>query len=389
MDTVSHGIAGSVLSRTLTERPTARAALVLGLVGAMLPDADMFFLHGRLEYLQGHRGWTHTFLLLPVFALLLAVVAKRVYRYARHARLSTLFLFAAVGIASHLAYDWITSFGIMFLIPFSRRRFSADWLFILDPYFTGIASVSLLVTTIFRPKGRLLSSLGAIVLTAYIALCAVLHARALAIWKRMDSPPAGAKVGVLPQLLSPFRWLGITERENEIHVAFFDIGPFAKGDLSPRPPTRLREVLPSLSAFYPPPARARIQRYEKPRRSPALDAAQEIPEVRIYLDFARFPLATVRGEPDGTTTVSYQDLRFLPWFSGPWERESGMRFRRQPFVYRVRLDRAGRPLESGFVETRIDLGGQVDRRRGTVGVLGRRRPGQPFGDARVVAHFQK
>jgi inner membrane protein len=351
MDTVSHGIAGSVFSRALTDRPTARAALLLGLVGAMLPDVDIVFLNTRIDYIRGHRGWTHTLLLLPVFAIALAVLAKLVYRYARHARLSVLFLFAAVGVATHLAFDWITSFGIMFLIPFTRRRFALDWVFILDPYFTGIVSVSLLATTIFRPKGRFLSSFGVLLLGAYIAACALLHARALSVWKGLDAPPDGAKVGVLPQFLSPFRWLGVTERADDIHVAFFDIGPFARGSPSPRPPTRLSEIFSSLSDYYPPPERAHIRRYEKPRPSPALAAAEKLPDVRTYLAFARFPLATVRSESDGAVSVSFQDLRFLPWFTGPWQRErgAGIRFRRQPFVYRVRLDSAGRQLEGGFV----------------------------------------
>lgn len=356
MDTVSHGIAGSVFSRTLTHRPTARAALVLGLVGAMLPDIDLLFLNTRIEYLQSHRGWTHSFLLLPFFALALAVLAKVLYRYARHAPLSTLFVFSAVGIATHILFDWITSFGIMFWIPFSRRRYSLDWVFILDPYFTGIVSLSLLATTIFRSKGRLFSSIGALLLVSYVALCAILHAAALRVWKRIDTAPASARVAVLPQFLSPFRWLGLSERENEIHVAFFDIGPFAKGNSSPRPPTHLSEVLTSLSDYYPPPSHARIQRYDKAVASAALAKAQKLPDVRIYLDFARFPLATVRPEPEGKTSVLFQDLRFLPWFTGPWERERGaaMRFRRQPFVYRVLLDRAGRPLDRSFVGSTVD-----------------------------------
>lgn len=118
MDTVTHGIAGSILARSLTDRAAARAALVLGLVGGMLPDLDLFFLHGRIAYLRGHRGWTHTFLMLPVFALVLAVLARFLYRYAHHVRIRVLFLFAALGILSHIVFDWITSFGIMFWIPF-------------------------------------------------------------------------------------------------------------------------------------------------------------------------------------------------------------------------------------------------------------------------------
>jgi inner membrane protein len=354
MDTVTHGIAGSILDRGLTDRHAARAALVLGLVAGMLPDLDLFFLNGKIAYLRGHRGWSHSFLLLPFLALGLALVAKVINRYSRHLQVRVLFLFAAVGIASHILFDWITSFGIMFLIPFSRRRFQLDWVFILDPYFTAIISVTLLAATIFRPRGRLISAIGCGVLALYVLLCGVLHAAALRAWHHMDAPPTGTKVAVLPQFLSPFRWLGLSDRGSEIHAAFFDIGPFAKGIPSPRPPERITQILSSLSDYYPPPERARVQRYAKPPPSPTLIEIQKMPDVRIYLDFARFPLATVRVEPDGVTSVSFQDLRFLPWFSGPWERERGLRYRRQPFVYRVRLDRSGRPLDRGFVGSAVD-----------------------------------
>jgi inner membrane protein len=354
MDTVTHGIAGSVLARGLTDRHAARAALVLGLVAGMLPDLDLFFLNGKMAYLRGHRGWSHSFFLLPFLALGLALVAKVINRYSRHLPVRLLFLFAAVGIASHILFDWITSFGIMFLIPFSRRRFALDWVFILDPYFTVIVSVTLLAATIFRPRGRLISAIGSGVLALYVLLCGVLHSAAARAWHRMDAPPPGTKVAVLPQFLSPFRWLGLSDRGNEIHVAFFDIGPFAKGVASPRPPERISQIFSSLSDYYPPPERARIQRYGKPPPSPTLIEVQKMPDVSSYLDFARFPLATVRVEPDGVTRISFQDLRFLPWFSGPWERERGMRFRRQPFVYRVRLDRLGRPIDRGFAGSAVD-----------------------------------
>ncbi|MEP6470471.1 MAG: metal-dependent hydrolase [Acidobacteriota bacterium] len=356
MDTVTHGIAGSVLARGLTDRHAARAALVLGLVAGMLPDIDLFFLHGKIAYVRGHRGWSHSFFLLPFLALALALLARVLTRSARHLPIRVLFIFPAVGIASHIFFDWITSFGIMFWIPFSRRRYNLDWVFILDPYFTGIVSVTLLAATIFRARGRRISAIGSGVLGAYVLLCAVLHSAALRAWQRMDGPPPGTKVAVLPQFLSPFRWLGLSDRGNELHVSFFDIGPFARGVASPRPPDRFTQLFSSLSDYYPPPERARIQRYAKPPPSPALAGAEKIPDVRAYLDFARFPLATVRAEPDGACEISFQDLRFLPWFSGPWERERGrgMRFRRQPFVYRVRLDRSGRAVDRGFVGSSVD-----------------------------------
>ena len=346
MDTLTHGIAGSMLGRSMSERNGARAALVVGAVAAMLPDLDFLYIRSRLDYLSEHRGWTHSFLVMPLLALAVALVAKL---FARRARLAVLWIFAAVGIVSHILFDWITSFGTMFWTPASRTRYSLDWVFILDPWFTGISLVTLVLALSLPSRGRRIAATGSVLLAAYVAFCALLHARALAVWRGMDAPPPGANVAVLPQFLSPFRWLGLTERNDEVHVAFFDIGPFARGSANPRPPRRWTEVLASLRDAYPPPERATIRRFDRPPDSPALEAVRALPDIGVYMRFARFPLETVSPTGDGGAEVVVQDLRFLPWFTGPWERGGESGIRRQPFVYRVRLDAAFKAVERGFV----------------------------------------
>ncbi|HEY2797306.1 MAG TPA: metal-dependent hydrolase [Thermoanaerobaculia bacterium] len=349
MDTLSHGLAGSVLSRAVTDRPEARAAFWVGAIAAMIPDLDVLFISSRIDYLRDHRSWTHSFLVLPFLALAIALVAKA---FLRRTPLSMLWLVSSLGLASHIVFDWITSFGEMFWTPVSRHRYFLDWVFILDPVFSAIVISSLVLALVFRRRARRITAVGSLLLLLYIGFCALVHARALAAWRRVDSAPVGAKAAVMPQFLSPFRWLGLTDRGDAIDVAFFDVGPFAKGVDDPRPPRRWSEVLRSLSDFYPPPGRARVRRYEKPPPSPALAAAHELPDWKIYLAFARFPLETVQAEPNGDTSVSVQDLRFLPWFAGPWERDTDEGgFRRQPFVYRVRFDPTLRVLERGFVRT--------------------------------------
>ncbi len=346
MDTVTHGIAGSVLGRSFADRPGARAAFLVGAAAAMVPDLDFLLIATRLDYLRDHRSWTHSFLVLPFLALAIALVARA---FARRTRLLVLWFFAALGVASHILFDWITSFGTMFWTPASRTRYSLDWVFILDPWFTGIMLVSLVLALVLRDRGRRVAAAGSALLLGYIVFCAVLHARALATWKRMDAPAAGARVAVLPQFLSPFRWLGLSEQDGEVHAAFFDIGPFARGSADPRPPKKWSEIVQSLRDYYPPPDRARIQRFDRPAGSPFLDAARALPDIGIYLAFARFPLETVTPMADGGAEVIVQDLRFLPWFTGPWERGGTDGIRRQPFVYRVRFDAGLRPVERGFV----------------------------------------
>ncbi len=151
MDTISHGFAGSILARTLAERPGARAALILGAAAAVVPDLDFLMISNRVEYLRDHRSWTHSFFILPFLALALALVTKAFFR---RAKLATLWLFAAIGIASHIVFDWATSFGTMFFTPLSRARYSLDWLFILDPFFTGITLGTLVLILVFRKRDR-------------------------------------------------------------------------------------------------------------------------------------------------------------------------------------------------------------------------------------------
>ncbi len=346
MDTPSHGLAGAMLTRAMGSRPGARAALWIGFLAAMLPDADTFFLDGQIGYLRNHRGWSHSFVYLPLFAAGVAAIARVFFRKARFIEL---WMFAAVGIASHILFDWITSFGTMFFTPISRVRYSLDWVFIIDLFFSGIGLVTLLLALVRPASGRKIAVWGCLGLAGYLVFCAVLHARALEAWRRIDRPPPGAAVAVMPQLLSPFRWLGLSEHGGAVHACFFDIGPFARIVPTPRVPDRMSEALRRLPDFYPPPGRARIRSFDRPRDSEQLRRARSLPEVETYLAFARFPLETVAFSEDGGAVVTFEDLRFLPFFAGPWARGKDGEYTRQPFVYRVRLNGAGRVLERGFV----------------------------------------
>src|SRR5450631_4676172 len=119
MDTLSHGLAGSMLNRALTPRPRAQAAMLLGFAVAMLPDIDALWAGDPIGYLSLHRGWTHSWVFLPAVSFGLALLAQRIWR---NASLAELWLWCAVGQASHILFDWITSYGTMFLIPFTRHR---------------------------------------------------------------------------------------------------------------------------------------------------------------------------------------------------------------------------------------------------------------------------
>ena len=82
MDNLTHTLTGLMLSRAGLNRLSPHAS-VIAMVAANFPDADGVVRLGgtSLDYLDVHRGWTHTFVASPVVAAcvvgLVAAVARK------------------------------------------------------------------------------------------------------------------------------------------------------------------------------------------------------------------------------------------------------------------------------------------------------------------------
>src|SRR5919106_4911233 len=120
MDTLTHALSGAVLARATAPRTpgpnqlSVRARVLAGAAAAAFPDID--FVLGYLSpvvYLEHHRGPTHSILLLPLWALVLAWACSRVSR--DHFGPAPWFGVCVLGLAAHIAGDLITSFGTMIL----------------------------------------------------------------------------------------------------------------------------------------------------------------------------------------------------------------------------------------------------------------------------------
>lgn len=159
MDPVTHGIAGALIGKGFfSKRPSstkrsssaARIAIFAATLGAVFPDVDVFVValsHDPLAIARYHRGFTHSFVGLPIFAAALAWLTRAgVEWYAKRTHrddldcpsFSMLFLIYAAGIASHIILDGFTSFGTRMLNPFSKDRVAWDFLFIIDFVFTAL-----------------------------------------------------------------------------------------------------------------------------------------------------------------------------------------------------------------------------------------------------------
>ena len=150
MDNLTHSLAGWALGQTGLKNRTRKglAALILG---ANMPDIDVFLGWVAWAPLATHRGWTHSFaggvlLMPPLLAALLWLLDR--WQVRRGAEFGSglamhfgwLTALSYVGAISHPLLDWQTTYSVQLLSPISNQWFHNDTLFIIDVWvLTGLA----------------------------------------------------------------------------------------------------------------------------------------------------------------------------------------------------------------------------------------------------------
>jgi inner membrane protein len=150
MDNLTHSLAGWALGQTGLKTRTRKglAALILG---ANMPDIDVFFGWASWAPLATHRGWTHSLvggvlLLPPLLAALLWLLDRWQARRGSAVRsglamhFSWLLALSYIGAISHPLLDWQTTYSVQLLSPLSDKWFHTDTLFIIDVWvLSGLA----------------------------------------------------------------------------------------------------------------------------------------------------------------------------------------------------------------------------------------------------------
>ena len=395
MDTITHGIAGALIGKAVfrgedlfRSHPMNRGRIITWslMLGAIFPDSDVLrdiFSRDRLLIITWHRSITHSLLVLPLWALLLAAITRafansRKWQAPSFRELTAIY---AAGILSHILLDLVTSFGTMIWSPVEWSRPAWDLVFIVDFTLTAALLVPQLLAWVYSHPEK--------VKPRAIGMCMVflpapwLIAR---IGEMVGAPISGRAVlgamllfpalFLLPALrgwglgLRPYTWnragfavvlFYLASTLYAHHVAYRRIQKFAKlyplqvesiGAL-PLPPSlwnwdglvrtdhgvyELRmdlsrgpasdvELLAGEHHYYPdaPP-------------NPFTDAARRLPEVQKVLWFARFPVTRFHKEAD-VAVVEISDIRFVEL----------RRDRPASFTYRVRFSPDGNVLSKGWV----------------------------------------
>jgi inner membrane protein len=249
-----------------------------------------------------------------------------------------LLVLGLVVLASHLILDLATSYGTQLLSPFSRRRLSLDWIFIIDPYFTALLVAGAIAALAWPHWGPRLGAAFLAMATVYLLVCASYHHQALELARQVfrDVNPEARTVAALPQPFSCRRWHLIAAAPAEIQQAFVQLpyeaalGLGVEGGQAEGFATLRGRACQAPAQPYQAPGQLTIQTLT-PAPAPATIYPPEAEFILAsFLEFARFPLLCRIQSQEGEQLLEWLDLRF----SVP-----GRAF---PFVLQLRLDAHGR-----------------------------------------------
>jgi inner membrane protein len=280
MDPVCHSLAGLTMGQAGLRRRTPLALPTL-ILAANAPDIDVITMATTDVWMYYRRGWTHGPIAMVALPLVLTgqmVAWDRFVRQRRRpgappARPGALLWLAVLGTLSHPLLDYMNSFGIRLLMPFSTTWFYGDALYIVDPWLFAIlgGGAALAFLRWRRPDGGVPAARRALlVATVYIAAMFLSGQ-----WARQEvqagltrAGRAEARFMVTPVIANPLR------RE-----VLIDLGDrYEKGFVDFTPAPRFR------------PAGYGI---EKRDTDPMARAAAQSPLGVQYLSWARFPFFVV------------------------------------------------------------------------------------------------
>ena len=232
MDTLTHALSGALAGRLMARRPAPQSqqpavwqTVLVGTVAATFPDSDFVLgFVSDLAYLRGHRGITHSLVMLPLWGLLVAWLMAGLLRIFRRGATGPgwkdFYLIACVAIFIHIVGDLITQFGTMVFAPFSDWRYGLGTTFIIDLGVSGILLAGLLASAVWHGS-RVPAALASAALVAWIGNSAM--ARSDAIDAARDyARQAGIEavsVDAAPRPASPYNWTAIVFDGDNYHYA--------------------------------------------------------------------------------------------------------------------------------------------------------------------------
>ena len=150
MDPVSQGLLGAVFAGSFSKKKDMKFTSFCGAMGGIAPDLDVFIRSesNPLLAIEYHRHFTHSLVFVPFGSL---IVAFFLYLFfLKKKDFKTIFIFTTLGFLSHGFLDSCTSYGTSLFWPFSESRVSWNIISVIDPIYTFILFVFLILSFILK-----------------------------------------------------------------------------------------------------------------------------------------------------------------------------------------------------------------------------------------------
>jgi len=310
LEPITHFLTGACLGRAGLNRKTALATLTLTLA-AEAPDLDIIggIVRGSAFGFAHHRGFTHSFIGVPLDALVVVGFVYLLWRIRGRKigdpklppRWGLLFLYACLAGLSHILLDFTNNYGVRPFWPFSEKWYSWDIVFIVEPVMLAFLILGLVVPSLFGlidkeigarrhgPSGRIAAVLALAGIVLIWGLRDYEHRRAVsALEARTYNGADPLRASAYPKWIDPFHWDGVVETP-----AFFALAPV--NSLAP-------EVDPE----------GRLEIRYKPEETPVTLGAKNSYIGRAFLDWAQYPITETETlqPPQQGSIVLFRDLRY-------------------------------------------------------------------------------
>jgi inner membrane protein len=164
VDNITHSLTGWALGQAGLKTQTRKGLAVL-ILGANMPDIDVFFGSAGWEPLAMHRGFTHglvggVLVMPPMLAGLLWLLDRwqigrgATFKSGLPMRFGWLVALAYLATLTHPLSDLLTTYSVQLLAPISTAWFHADALFIIDVWIWLLLGGSIAWSRIREEKGR-------------------------------------------------------------------------------------------------------------------------------------------------------------------------------------------------------------------------------------------
>ena len=227
MDIVTQGLLGAAAALSASNKKESRLAIGTGFAAGLLADIDAVIRSADdpLLNIEFHRHFTHSLIFIPIGGLIAALILWPLLR--RRLTFGRLYFFTLLGYATHGLLDASTSYGTQLLLPFSDERIAWRIIAIIDPAFSLILLIAIIVG--WRSQKALSARIGLLLAAGYLSF---------GVWQNYNAGETALRIAeqrghrvdrflVKPTMANQVLWRSVYESDGVFYVDVIRLGFFS------------------------------------------------------------------------------------------------------------------------------------------------------------------